>query len=95
VQGQAELLQVVDALGATGRLAGRLHGRQEQGDQHADDGDDHQQLDQRETASNLPHSLHGRTSADVRRGRKEEDQGGTTMRPGEDESVRRRARPRD
>ena len=44
VHRQADLLEVVDALGPAGRLAGRLHGRQEQGDQHGDDGDHHQQL---------------------------------------------------
>ena len=49
VQGDAELLQVVDALRAAGRLARRLHGRQQQGDQDGDDRDHHQQLDQRET----------------------------------------------
>jgi hypothetical protein len=51
VHRQADLLQVVGALGAPGGLAGTLHGRQEQGDEHADDRDDHQQLDQGETAS--------------------------------------------
>ena len=51
VQRQADLLQVVDALGPPGRLARRLHGGQEQGDQHGDDGDDDQQLDQRESAA--------------------------------------------
>ena len=45
---QAELLQVVGALGAPGRFAGRLDGWQEQRDEHGDDGDHHQQLDQRE-----------------------------------------------
>ena len=48
VQGQADLLEVVDALDAPGRLARRLHGGQEQGDQHRDDRDDDQQLDQGE-----------------------------------------------
>ena len=50
VDRQADLLQVVDALGAPGGLAGRLDGRQEQGNQDGDDGDDDQQLDQRETS---------------------------------------------
>ena len=45
VHGQSNLLEVVVALRAAGRLAGGLHGRQEQGDQDADDGDDDQQLD--------------------------------------------------
>ena len=49
-EGQAELLQVVGALNPAGGLARRLHGGQQQRDQHGDDGDDHQQLDQRETS---------------------------------------------
>ena len=48
--GQAELLEVVGALGATGRLAGRLHGGEEQRDQDGDDGDHDEQLDQRESS---------------------------------------------
>ena len=42
------LLEVVGALGTPGGLAGGLGGGQEQPDEHRDDGDDHQQLDQRE-----------------------------------------------
>ncbi len=49
VQGQADLLQVVDALRAAGRLRGRLDGGEQQGDQDGDDRDHHQQLDQGET----------------------------------------------
>src|SRR5688572_19182382 len=45
VRGKRELLEVVFALGATGRLARRLHGGQQQGD----DRDHHQQLDERES----------------------------------------------
>ena len=52
---QADLLEVVRALGPTGRLAGRLDGGQEQGDQDGDDGDHHQQLDQRESCSSNSH----------------------------------------
>ena len=48
VHRQAELLEVVHALGPPGRLAGGLDGRQEQGDQDRDDRDDDQELDQRE-----------------------------------------------
>ena len=50
VQGDADLLQVVDARDPPRGLAGGLDGRQEQRDQHRDDRDDHQQLDQREAA---------------------------------------------
>src|SRR5436190_4118902 len=50
VQGEAQLLQVVLAPRAAGRLAGGLHGRQEQRHQNADDGDYHQQFDERKAA---------------------------------------------
>jgi hypothetical protein len=48
VQGNSDLLQVVGALGAPCRLAGRLDGGQKQGDQDGDDGNDHQQFNQSE-----------------------------------------------
>src|SRR5262249_50739244 len=51
VDGQADLLQVVDALHPAGGLACGLHGGQQQPDQDGDDGDDDQELDQRETAA--------------------------------------------
>jgi hypothetical protein len=41
------MLEVVDALNAPGRL----HGRQQEGEQDRDDREHHQQLDQRETTS--------------------------------------------
>ena len=43
---EANLLEVVLTLAASGRLAGCLHSRQQQRDQDADDGDHDQQLDQ-------------------------------------------------
>jgi hypothetical protein len=49
MQRQPHLLQVVAALHPPRRLARRLHGRQQQRHQHPDDGDHHQQLNQRET----------------------------------------------
>ena len=49
VHGDPELLQVVDALGAAGGLAGRLHGGQQEADQDRDDRDHDQQLDQGES----------------------------------------------
>src|SRR5262249_29264007 len=55
VDGQAELFEVVDALGAPGRLARRLDGREQQGDQYRNNCDDDQELDQGETTSSLPH----------------------------------------
>jgi len=50
VQGNADLLQVVLAPDAGGCFAHLLDGRQEQADQDGNDGDDHQQLDEREGA---------------------------------------------
>jgi hypothetical protein len=51
VQGEADLLEVVDALGASGGLAGRLDGGQQQRDQHGDDRNHDQELDQGECTS--------------------------------------------
>ena len=48
VNGHGDLAQVVAALGAGGRLPHLLDGGQEQADEDGDDGDDDQQLDQRE-----------------------------------------------
>ena len=55
VEGQADLLQVVLAAQPGGGLADLLHGGQEQADEHRDDGDHHQQLDQREPRSQPTH----------------------------------------
>jgi hypothetical protein len=51
VQSQAELFEVVGTAGAVGRFAHLLHRWHQQPDQHRDDGDHHQQLDQREATS--------------------------------------------
>ena len=51
LEGQAHLPQVILALGTARRFAGCLDSREEQGDQDADNGDDDQQLDEREGAS--------------------------------------------
>ena len=51
MQGEPDLLQVVHALDPPRRLAGRLNGRQQQGDQDGDDRDHHQELDQREAGT--------------------------------------------
>jgi hypothetical protein len=51
VQGDAELPKVVLARRPRGRLTGFLHGGNEQGDQSGDDGNHHQQLDEREARS--------------------------------------------
>ena len=47
---QPQLLQVVDALSAAGRLAGGLNRRQEQRNQDGDDCDDDQQFNQGEAS---------------------------------------------
>ena len=47
---QGELLDVVGALGHPRRLAGRLHRRQQQRNQDADDRNDDQKLDECKTA---------------------------------------------
>jgi hypothetical protein len=51
MQTQTDLLEIIHALGTASGLASCLHRRQQQGHQDADDGDHHQQLDQRKTAS--------------------------------------------
>ena len=51
MNGEPQLLEVVGALGAAGRLARGLHGREQQCDQYRNDRDDDQELDQRETRS--------------------------------------------
>src|SRR6478752_6559105 len=50
VRGQCQLPHFVRAGRTPGRLAGGLHGRQEQRDEYANDGDDDQQLDKRKAA---------------------------------------------
>jgi hypothetical protein len=50
VCGQADLPQVVGALHSPGSFAGRLHRGEQQGDQHADDRNDHQQFHERKAA---------------------------------------------
>src|SRR5262249_6835381 len=57
LRGDAALPDVVHGLHAVGRLADLLHGWELQADEHGDDGDDHQQLDQRKSAT-APSSLH-------------------------------------
>ena len=49
VAGEADLLEVVGALDTGRGVADFLHGRQQHRDQDGDDGDDHQQFDQRGT----------------------------------------------
>ncbi len=48
VHRNADLLEIVAALHATSGLAGRLHGRQKERHQDADDGNDDQKFDEGE-----------------------------------------------
>ena len=48
---EAELLHVVGALCATGSLASRLHRGKQQRDEDSDDGDHHEEFDQRKRGS--------------------------------------------
>jgi hypothetical protein len=59
LQGDADLVQVVSALGAGGGLADFLHGGQQQANQDRNDRDHHQQLDQREAATLALMGRHG------------------------------------
>ncbi len=64
MRGQPQLLQVVDALSAAGRLASGLNRRQKQRDQNGNDCNDDQQFNQgeasmlRPTADGLEHRSH-------------------------------------
>ncbi len=60
VQRQRDLLEVVGALRAVGGLAHLLHRRQQETNQHRYDGNDDEQLDQRESPSALQSTpVHG------------------------------------
>jgi len=50
---ESELLEVILALGPPGGLACRLHGREQEADEDADDRDHHQEFDERETLNAL------------------------------------------
>ena len=56
MESEADLLEIVDALGAPGRLSGRLYSGHDQPHENADDGDDDQQLDEGKRASWRVHS---------------------------------------
>ena len=57
VQGEADLLEVIRALGAASRLASCLHRGQQKSDEDGDDRDDHQELDERKPPTKT--FLHG------------------------------------
>src|SRR5829696_3401778 len=54
VERDGVLLQIIDALRASGRLASGLHGRQKQRNQNADDRNDDQQLNKSKGAELTP-----------------------------------------
>jgi hypothetical protein len=64
VSRQGELLEIVLALGSAGGLAHLLHGRQQQTDEHRNNGNHDQQLDQGEAvpSPDMDFSAHTRTS---------------------------------
>jgi hypothetical protein len=49
-QGEPKLFLITDARGTAPGFAGLVDGRQQERGQHADNADDHQQLDQRKSA---------------------------------------------
>src|SRR5262249_12875097 len=70
VGGDGQLVQVVAARGRRGGGPHLLHGGYEQADEDGDDGDHHQQLDQRETGGAIPLELHESTSSTREKGGK-------------------------
>src|SRR5207237_5053300 len=69
VAGQGDLLEVVGALHAGGGLADLLHRRHQQADENGDDGDDHEEFDQRKTGPG-PKRAHGNLLAGTNEGRR-------------------------
>jgi hypothetical protein len=67
MHGNAYLVEIIEALRSRCRLADFLHGREEHGDQDADDGDHHQQLDESEaTPSGLSGKPHVEATLSVK-----------------------------
>jgi len=58
VHRQANLLDIIGTRHPPSRLTGRLHGRQEKTNEHADDGDHHEQFNKRERPSRDTESGH-------------------------------------
>ena len=54
LQSGRQLLEIAGTVGASGGLARGLNGRQQHGDQDADDGDHDQEFHQRETPTSIP-----------------------------------------
>jgi hypothetical protein len=57
MQRHADLLQIVDTARPPGRLARRLDGGQKKRNENSDDRNDHQQLDEGETAGAVPGTM--------------------------------------
>jgi hypothetical protein len=79
VQRQAELLDIVRALDPPRCFPCRLHGRQQQRNQDANDRNHHQQLDERETAPNPPGHRRPRNGRTHRVGSKRKRNGNCSM----------------
>src|SRR5262249_33105394 len=79
VQGQPDLVEVVAARRALGRFADLLDRRDQQSDQHGDDGDHDQQLDEGETAA-LAHATFSRLPCRGRRAAPEPQTNGRSPR---------------
>jgi hypothetical protein len=58
VERQADVPEIVETLRAATRFPRRLNRRQQDGDEHADDGNDNQQLYQSEAAANVARPDH-------------------------------------
>jgi hypothetical protein len=59
VECQADLLEVISALGAPGGFTGLLNGRQEERDQERQDCDDDEKLNERHARTTSTVNLHG------------------------------------
>src|SRR5262249_25103444 len=81
VHGQGELLEVVGAAHPVGGLAHLLHRRQQQADQHRDDGDDDEQLDEGEGAARIQVARRHETNPPERTGSALLWMSGDTTRP--------------
>jgi hypothetical protein len=65
VERQTNLSHVVLALRSSGGFASLLYGRQQQGDQNGNDGNDYQQFNQGESARCSPNRHHGLFSSGI------------------------------
>jgi hypothetical protein len=64
--GNPDLLEIVSTVHPPGRLAGRLHGWQQQGNENPNDGDNNQQFHECETFAKFHDTLHRRVREEMR-----------------------------